>query len=195
MKIKRILLLLLVTSNYALATTVFPVSLENMSKRADIIFYGKTISNEAKMDEASNRVVTFTTFEIIENIKGTTDATHTIKQVGGQLPGSKFVYRIHGVPRFTLGEEYIVFLPAKSTLGFSSPIGLGQGKYSVYKKNGIKMVNKDPAVKNMVIQDKSKTGFTNQDEQTLNILNPVESEANRTSLTEFIKTVSSLAGK
>ena len=166
-----------------------------MSKRAEIIFYGKTISNEVKVDDVSNRVVTFTTFKIIENIKGITEATLTIKQVGGQLPGSKIVHRIHGVPRFTIDEEYIVFLPAKSTLGFTSPIGLGQGKFSVYKQNGIKMVSNGRAIKNLILSGKIKADSSNAEIQTLNVLEPTENQPIKTKLTEFIKTVSSLSRK
>jgi len=182
-------------TNSAFATTVLPVSLESMSKRAEIIFYGKTVSNEVKMDNMSNRVATFTTFKIIENIKGITNATHTIKQVGGQIPGSKIVHRIHGVPRFTIDEEYIVFLPAKSTLGFTSPIGLGQGKFSVYKQNGIKMVSNGRAVKSMIISGKTKADLSSVEIQALNALRPIEDQTNKTGLTEFIKIVSSLSRK
>ena len=38
---------------------------------------------------------------------------------------------IHGVPEFMPDKEYVVFLPEKSVLGFSSPLGLHQGSFSV----------------------------------------------------------------
>ncbi len=122
------------------ATSVLPVSLQRMASAAELIFYGKAIENEVKLDDVSGRVATFTTFEIIELIKGTAGATHTIKQIGGQLPGSNVRQVIHGVPRFTIGKEYVVFLPKASKLGFSSPVGLSQGRFAVRPAQGDKSV-------------------------------------------------------
>ncbi|MGD2160676.1 MAG: hypothetical protein PVG94_05830 [Gammaproteobacteria bacterium] len=124
-----------------MATSVLPVSLQRMATAADLIFHGRAISNEVSLDEASGRVATFTTFEIIELVKGETGPTHTIKQIGGQLPGNNMRLVIRGVPRFTVGEEYVVFLPKASSLGFASPIGLAQGKFNVSKQDGEPVVS------------------------------------------------------
>jgi hypothetical protein len=48
---------------------------------------------------------------------------------------------IHGVPRFAVGEEYVIFLPKASSLGFTSPIGLSQGKFDIRKRNGDTLVS------------------------------------------------------
>ena len=123
---------LLFASN-ALATSIKTVPLERMAQVAESVFYGRVISNEVRIDDISQRVATFTTFEIIESIKGTNSDVYTIKQYGGQLPGSKLVHRIHGMPRFTPGQEYVVFIPGASRLGFSSPVGLSQGSFNVHQ--------------------------------------------------------------
>lgn len=117
--------------NSSLATTVLPVSLERLADKAEVIFYGRVISNEVRLDDVSQRIATFTTFTVIDAIKGELTDTYTIKQIGGQLPGSLQVTRVHGVPEFSENEEYVVFLPKESRLGFSSPIGLNQGSYPV----------------------------------------------------------------
>lgn len=124
-------LVCLLTFNISFAATVLPVSLNHMAKAAAVIFYGRVISNEVKIDDVSQRVATFTTFEVLDGIKGVDTPTYTVKQFGGQLPGSNVVTRIAGVPRFTLNAEYVVFLPKASRLGFASPIGLSQGSYHV----------------------------------------------------------------
>ena len=126
-------LLLLSWSHQAAATSVLPISLERMTAAADVIFHGRVTDNEVRRDPVSGNIATFTTFEITELVKGQTGATLTIKQIGGELPGSKMRQVIHGVPRFTKGREYIVFLPKPSTLGFASPIGLAQGKFEVHR--------------------------------------------------------------
>lgn len=143
-RISQILLALmpaLLLSTAVLATTVLPISLERMSKKAELIFYGTVISNEVKIDKVSGHVATFTTFDVIDVIKGNVGSTHTIKQIGGQLPGSKIIYKIYGVPRFTIGEKTVVFMPKESRIGFASPIGLSQGRFTVSEQNGVSTIN------------------------------------------------------
>jgi hypothetical protein len=136
-----VFLFTLVCSRQALATSVLPVSLQRMAATAELVFHGRAISNEVKLDQVSGRVATFTTFEVIEPVKGDAGPFHTIKQIGGQLPGSSMRQVIHGVPRFSIGEEYVVFLPKASSLGFASPIGLAQGKFKVSRRDGESVVN------------------------------------------------------
>ena len=125
----------------ASATSVRPITLEQLSTRAKIIFYGEAISNEVKKDSQSGRLATFTQFKILELIKGETKTFHTIKQIGGSDESSTIRRRIYGVPKFTVGKQYVVFLPGKSKLGFSSPLGLHQGSFSVTKSNGENIVS------------------------------------------------------
>jgi hypothetical protein len=125
----------------ASATSVLPLSLEQLSTRASLIFYAEVISNHTRLDESSGRIATFTEFNIIELIKGETKTTHTIKQIGGYDPISKTRLFIHGVPTFQVGRTYVLFLPTESTLGFSSPLGLFQGSYRVKTINGEKIVS------------------------------------------------------
>ncbi len=130
------LLILLFCSLQAAATSVLPVPLQRMAKTAEMIFHGTAIGNEVRLDQASGRVATYTSFKVIEVIKGDPGEIHTIKQIGGELPGSNVRQVIHGVPRFAVGEEYVIFLPEPSSLGFASPIGLSQGKFDIHKLNG-----------------------------------------------------------
>jgi hypothetical protein len=130
----------------AVATSVLPLSLQRMSSAAHIIFHGRVVSNEVKQDPASGQVATFTHFEVFEAVKGNPGNAYTIKQIGGQLPGSSVRLVIHGVPRFAPDEEYVVFLPKASSLGFASPIGLSQGKFDVRKLNGETLVSNNRAL-------------------------------------------------
>lgn len=113
------------------ATTVLPVSLENMIDDAAIAFEGTCLENRTVRDPDTNMIVTFTAFAVKDVLKGKVAATHTIKQIGGRLESEDLVYKIHGVPTFTVGAEYVVFLAGVSKIGFSSPIGLSQGQFSV----------------------------------------------------------------
>ena len=134
------LLILLLCSLQEVATSVLPVSLQRMTTKAAIIFHVTAINNEVKLDKISGRVATYTTFKVNEVIKGNPGTTHTIKQIGGQLPGSNVRQLIHGVPQFAVSREYVIFLPELSSMGFSSPIGLSQGKFDIRKLNGETMI-------------------------------------------------------
>jgi len=125
----------------AAATSMLPISLEQLATRADLIFYGKVISNEVKNDAQSGQIATFTKFEIINLIKGNASSTHTIKQIGGFDKNSNTRLIIRGVPKFIVDKEYVVFLPKKSSLGFCSPLGLHQGSFPVSTENNTKVIS------------------------------------------------------
>ncbi len=183
-RISQILLVLtlaLLIPATVLATTVLPISLERMSKKAELIFYGTVISNEVKIDEISGYVATFTTFDVIDVIKGNIGNTHTIKQIGGQLPGGKVIYKIYGVPHFTIGEKTVVFMPKESKLGFASPLGLSQGHFTVHEQNGVSTIKDRRATSTRAV----KTPGTESSPQL----------QNGTSLTEFLQTVRGLAAE
>jgi hypothetical protein len=81
-------------------------------------------------------VVTYTTFQVHDVLKGDVGATHTVKQVGGVLPAEGKGFKMESVPTFTVGESYVVFFAGVSPLGFSSPIGLAQGKFAIVAQGG-----------------------------------------------------------
>lgn len=121
----------------AAATTVLPLSLDQIIDQSTTVFQGTCTGNRTERDAATGFVVTYTTFAVEEVLKGSAEATHVIKQVGGEVPGdSGPSLRIMGVPRFVPGEQYVVFLAGTSSAGFSSPIGLAQGRFNVRKQAG-----------------------------------------------------------
>lgn len=161
MKPYSILLILLINFlvlSPASASSVLPLNLQQLSSRATLIFYAEVISNNVKKDEQSGLIATFTEFKIIDLIKGKTGSTHIIKQIGGRLTSTGTTLRIHGVPKFETGNKYVVFLPEKSGIGFSSPLGLHQGSFSVLTINGEQLVSngrnlaEQPAQNNSSIQ-------------------------------------------
>jgi len=126
----------MVASGSAQATTVLPLYLDEMADTAAVAFEGRVTVNRSEVDAGTGLVVTYTTFEVRDTLKGKPAATHVIKQVGGALPGDGPQYRVMGVPRFEVGQDYVVFLAGVSSAGFSSPIGLSQGRFKVEAKGG-----------------------------------------------------------
>jgi hypothetical protein len=187
-----VILILLICSLQAAATSVLPVSLQRMAKSAETIFHGTAIGNEVRLDQASGRVATYTTFKVIEIIKGSPGATHTIKQIGGQLPGSNVRQVIHGVPRFTVGEDYVIFLPKASSLGFASPIGLVQGKFDVRRHNGDTLVSNGrslAALMKTTPQQDSPTGPSALASKRAPVLNSIEGQPASAHLSDFMQAV------
>ncbi len=122
------------------AASVLPLYLDQVIDDARLAFEGTCIETHSARDPANGMVVTYTTFAVRDMLKGHAGTTHTIKQIGGSLPGEGLVYRVPGVPKFTVGEDYVVFLAGVSRSGFSSPIGLGQGKFGIRSEGGIRKV-------------------------------------------------------
>jgi hypothetical protein len=131
----------LLTTLPASATSVLPITLEQLSTRASLIFYGEVISNQAQRDAHSGQVATFTEFKIFDLIKGSAAGNQTIKQLGGLDKNTNINFHVHGIPKFQNGSRYVVFLPERSSLGFSSPLGLHQGSFTVTTENGEQVVS------------------------------------------------------
>jgi hypothetical protein len=117
----------------ARATSVLPLNLDEIVSTSAVAFSGTCVGNRTERDVLSDLIVTYTTFAVSDVLKGNAGTTYTIKQVGGTLPDEGTGFRIQGVPSFTVGQEYVVFLAGVSNVGFSSPIGLSQGKFSVLR--------------------------------------------------------------
>jgi hypothetical protein len=138
-----LLAVLLVSTSLTQASQVRPVNLEEMTERAATIFSGRCIESSAAVDPDLGRVVTLATFEVDRAVKGEVGATVTIKLLGGSPEGAAAGNSIAGLPRFRPGEEVVLFLYGESRLGLSSPVGLGQGKFTVFedKQGGKVAVN------------------------------------------------------
>ena len=115
----------------AQAASVLPLYLEQMIDTAATAFEGTCTGNRVERDPATQLVVTYTTFQVTDVLKGSVAGTYTIKQVGGTMPDTGLQYRVSGVPTFAPGQDYVVFLAGVSSAGFSSPIGLSQGRFSI----------------------------------------------------------------
>lgn len=126
---------------HSFSATVLPLDLNKIHSEASYVFHGQCIANDVVEDTQTGMIVTITTFSVIETLKGNVGQTYTIKQVGGNLPNSSDLMMIPGVPKFEIGKNYVVFLPQSSRLGFSSPIGLDQGKFDIlFDKQGNRVV-------------------------------------------------------
>ena len=111
----------------AFAASVVPLDLEQIVAAAEHIVHVRCTANVVEAD-ATVGIVTVTTFVVLDRAKGGNDSTFTVRQVGGELNGLAVDYH---VPKFRVGQEYVLFMPPASKLGLASPVGLSQGAFTV----------------------------------------------------------------
>lgn len=148
-KLLATILLCVVVPFSARAASVLPLYLDEMIDTSTVAFEGRVIANRSERDPVTKLVVTYTTFEVLDVLKGPVGAKHEIKQIGGRLPDAGMEYRVQGVPTFNVGDGCIVFLAGVSSAGFSSPIGLSQGRFSVHEHAGGRRVGNGRDFKDM----------------------------------------------
>jgi hypothetical protein len=126
-----IFLTLSLLSPLGFAASVMPLGIDKLHAGADLIFYGECLSQQTSVDQTLDIPVTQTTFKVLEMLKGKAGEEITIKQIGGTAPGQAEDIVVPGVPRFELGKKYVLFLPKQSELGFTTPVAMDQGRFSI----------------------------------------------------------------
>lgn len=120
----------------ARATTVLPLDLQGLVAGAQSIVHVRCTANVVQPDPTVG-VATVTTFVVLDRAKGAADRTLQLRQPGGELDGVAVDFH---VPKFRVGEEYVLFVPAASRLGFASPVALAQGVFGVVDHAGTREV-------------------------------------------------------
>ncbi len=103
------------------------VNLAEMTTHAGRIIHGRVVEVREGMHPQQQRVaVTFIKVQVIEMLKGGAARDVTFMQYGNRT----HPYVTH-MPSYGVGEEVVLFLYRESKLGFTSPVGQGQGKFVV----------------------------------------------------------------
>jgi hypothetical protein len=139
------------------AAMVMPLSVEDLTKRAEKIFVG-TCTKVEHITNTQGIPVLEVTFAVTESLKGTSGKTIAFQQLDpaavqkqSQVASStntRFRARsvlsaaaLAGVPTYTPGEEVMLFLARPGKLGLTAPVGLHQGKMPlIASPDGKKMV-------------------------------------------------------
>ena len=121
-------------SDYSSSVIITHLNIEEMTDTAQYIFSGFCTGIESRHDEETGREAIFLDFKISQMIKGKSTDDFTFKM-------SKVAVDIGEIPLFKIGDEVVLFLYGRSSSGFTSPVGLGQGKFSVkYSTTGERVV-------------------------------------------------------
>jgi hypothetical protein len=120
-------LLFPVLSTVTTATTVERLTLEDMVTRSQGIVQGTVRGSRSYWSPNGKWILTSTTIEVTESIKGQTTRSVEVTTVGGQV-GDSVLY-VGGMPAFTPGESTIIFVERSN--GYLTVMGLAQGKFTV----------------------------------------------------------------
>jgi hypothetical protein len=105
------------------------VNLNEMTAGAERVVHGRIAEVRSGVHpEYSHIAVTFVTLEVIEMLKGRASQRLTFMQFAGATQGHARNYHL---PKYTAGEEVVLFLYPESRYGFTSPVGEGQGRFQV----------------------------------------------------------------
>jgi hypothetical protein len=127
----------------AAATTILALDVPELERCAERIFVGRVADVQLGFDE-QGMPVAWTTFAIEQSLKGVTGARVTIKQLrSGQATQPGALFRVPAMPAYTRGEKVLLFLHQDSVLGFTSPVGLGQGAFRVRGNGDDALVEND----------------------------------------------------
>lgn len=133
---RRLLLTLVLPSfcGLVMATTVRPVSLENMAARASLVAEGRAVSSHAQWNASHTMIVTYTRFRISRVLKGGAAEEITIRQPGGSVGMYRDV--VHGVRYLKPGEEAALLLKATGDAdGSMIVVGLMQGMFRIERES------------------------------------------------------------
>ena len=134
------LTLALLTSG-AMATTVIPMSVEELTRVASQIVEARALSARSEWNPEQSLIYTYTKFQVTRGLKGMAAQTIVVKQLGGSAGG--YTQKVAGVHHAQPGEEALLFLrPSEAGDGTYVVVGLVQGNFRVFRgSNGEALVS------------------------------------------------------
>ena len=140
------------------ATSVVPMSIDEMTTKAELVVEGRAIEQWSQWDNNEHLIYTYTRFEVTLRLKGSATDTIVVRQMGGSAGG--YTQIVSGVHRWQTGDEAVLFLrQSVANDGSMAVVGLMQGNFRVTRLNGaVTVSNGVPAVS--TIGQGSPTTFT-----------------------------------
>lgn len=121
--------LLLLAGSALSASTVLNVSFEHLARSANRVVSGEIVSINPLAGE-NGIIYSNVTMRVTRAVPRALEGqTVTVRMVGGELDGRK-VY-VQGMPRFTVGEEVVLFLNRSTESVMGATVGLWQGVFYV----------------------------------------------------------------
>jgi len=179
------------------AASVLPLNLNELLQGAQHVFVGTCITNNTVMDSTTQMMSTFTSFQVNDLLKGELSNTHTIKQIAQRVSTNKITMLFPSVPTFIVGQQYVVFIPQSSKLGYSSPVGLQQGSFDIIQEGQQAMVTNGRSFGDLLSsshQPDDKDSIRRNKQFSRLTFNP-NVDQTKIPLANFIEVVKSMEGK
>lgn len=155
-----ILTALLIAACLVSATTVIPLSLEQLTRASTHVIEGKAVETWSKWNDSHSFILTYTRFEVQRALKGQAPSTVVVHQLGGKVDG--VTQKVSGVHLWNSGEKAVLFLrPGQIRDGSFVVTGLIQGNFQMMKtdKGDVKVSNGVPDASAYKIKSSQLTTF------------------------------------
>jgi hypothetical protein len=114
----------------AFATSIIPISVDELARRGTVIVEARAIESTAAWNPQHTLISTKTSFQVLKQLKGTPQQTIIVRQLGGHAGG--YTQTVAGVSPFFPGQESVLFLrPSDANDGSLEVVGLMQGNFAV----------------------------------------------------------------
>ena len=135
-------MLILLCTSIAAATTVKPMSIEDLTAAASTIVEGQATQSWSAWNPQHTLIYTFTRVRVSKTLKGSADETLLVKQLGGSAEG--YTQKVAGVHPMRTGDDAVLFLrPSEARDGTMVIVGLMQGNFRIEReaRTGAAVVN------------------------------------------------------
>lgn len=133
-----VLLLLFCSVSLLRATSIIPMSVEELTTAADVVVEAKALDSWSQWNPQHTIIFTHTRFQVLKTLKGTPPQQIVVKQPGGEAGG--YGQRVAGVRQFLTGESTALFLrPSAVGDGTYVVVGLVQGNFRMYQSRSGEM--------------------------------------------------------
>jgi hypothetical protein len=120
-------------SSFAAATTVKPMTVEELTSAATTIVEGQVTDTWSAWNPQHTLIYTFTRVRISKALKGRPDETVIVKQLGGSAGG--YTQKVAGVHPMRSGDTAVLFLrPSEARDGTMVVVGLMQGSFRIERE-------------------------------------------------------------
>lgn len=128
--LRYLMIALIVTSvQLTFSQRTIRMNIERIVSDAAIIVHGTIVSAESAIDPKTKILSTFVTIDVKENLFGADQQQIILKMLGGSTKDRTM--KLADMPHYTAGQEIIGMFFAPSKSGFTSPVGMGQGTFTV----------------------------------------------------------------
>lgn len=141
----------------AAATTVKPMSIEDLTSASSMIVEGQATQSWSAWNPQHTLIYTFTRVQVSKTLKGNSADTILIKQLGGSAEG--YTQKVAGVNPLRTGDASVLFLRSSEARdGTMVIVGLMQGNFRIERESasGATVVNNGVSD----VHQSSQTGVT-----------------------------------